>query len=589
MKLIKKIAYPFAAVCLAMGAVSCDDFFEPETEDMLDGDNYMAEQTEMYTGFLGIMSRMQAVGDKAIYLTETRGELLEPTTYSTSDLIALYNYNDDLTGNPYADPAGYYDVIIACNDYLANIREFGKMYPELWDEKYSDGLISSTLRVKVWAYLTLAEIYGQALWFNDPITEIQDLTDTDKFQLLDIDGVVDSCLYLMDYGYDGVPSNLVFSWYNWLDPDNASGTQQYRFWDYMVPAYEGLYAKLALWKGAALQAAGNAEEANVYYEQIVDMLAETINQHMLTVAKDEWNRGQLSAPRNKVWKSEQPADYQAVSVLQYDYENNQTNSLMKHFNTQYPNEYLLRPSAIGMARWNDATFNPGGADFADDRYNENFTEVEPGSGEYYVSLYVRDAQQPYQDDTYIYLFRADEYHFFLIEALNNLGRFKEAEVLMNAGISNFADVVNGVKTEDGWIALQQSTGLFSEFSYLWIGNATGTAGTAAKYSNDGIRNSIFLKNRTFKADDETATPQEDKKFNDCALADEYMLEFAVEGKTYPALIRLAKRWNDYSIVADRVSAKYGERASEIHAKIMAGGYWVPWDLQLGTTDNNEAE
>jgi hypothetical protein len=33
-------------------------------------------------------------------------------------------------------------------------------------------------------------------------------------------------------------------------------------------------------------------------------------------------------------------------------------------------------------------------------------------------------------------------------------------------------------------------------------------------------------------------------------------------------------------VADRVSPKYGARASEIHAKIMAGGYWVPWDLQV---------
>lgn len=569
-KICKKIAFPLMTLCLAMGTVSCDDFFEPETDDVLDGDDYMAEQTEMYTGFLGIMTRMQAVGDKAIYLTETRGELLEPTTYSTSDLISLYNYDEDLSGNPYADPAGYYDVIIACNDYLANIEEFGEMYPELWDEEVSDGLISSTIRLKVWAYLTLAEVYGQALWFDDPITEIQDLT---KFELLDNEAVVGKCLTLLEEGYNGVPADIVFSWYTWLDPDTPLGESVYRYWDYMIPTYEGLYAKLALWKGAFLQRDGRDDEAVPYYENVVDMLAETINQHMLTVSNQEWNRSQLSAPRNKYWASEEPTKFQAVSVLKYDYTDNQTNSLMKHFNTQYPNDYLLCPSDFGLARWSDPVFNPG-ASTGDSRFGVNFKETAAGSGQYYVSTYVRTNQQPYQDDTYIYLFRADEYHFFLIEALNNLGRFVEADVLMNKGLSGYAGSV-GVKSVEAWTEYQQTSGLFPEFSSLWIGGLDGSH----KYSNDGIRNVLGLKDRAFVTDEE-ADPAEAKKANDLAIADEHMLEFAVEGKTYPALIRIATRWNDFSIVADRVAPKYGVRAAEIHAKIMAGGYWVPWDLQV---------
>ena len=569
MKLYKKIAFSFMSLCLAMGTVSCNDFFEPETDDVLDGDKYMAEQTEMYTGFLGIMTRMQAVGDKAIYLTETRGELLEPTTYSTSDLIALYNYDDDLTGNPYADPAGYYDVVIACNDYLVNIQEFGEQYPELWDQKVSDGLISSTIRLKVWAYMMLAEIYGEALWFDDPITEIQDLT---KFELLDTEGVVDKCLDLLENGYNGVASNIVFSWYQWLDPDTELGESKYRYWEYMIPTWEGLYAKVALWKGAYLQREGRVAEANVYYENIVDTLANAINQHMLTVSNQEWNRSQLSAPRNKIWKSDEPSKFQAVSVLKYDYADNQTNSLMKHFNNQYPNDYLLCPSDSGLARWEDPIFNPG-ASTGDGRFSVNFKETSNGSNEYYVSTYVRDNQQSFQDDTYIYLFRADEYHFFMIEALNNLGRYTEADVLMNMGLSRYATSM-GVKSVEAWETYQKENKMFEEFSSLWIGGLDGSH----KYSNDGIRNVLGLKDRPFVLDDEE-TPNA-KIINDCAIADEYMLEFATEGKTYPALIRIATRWNDYSIVADRVSPKYGARASEIHAKIMAGGYWVPCDLQV---------
>ena len=575
MKLYKKIAFSFMSLCLAMGTVSCDDFFEPETDDVLDGDDYMAEQTEMYTGFLGIMTRMQAVGDKAIYLTETRGELLEPTTYSTSELIALYNYDDDLIGNPYADPAGYYDVVIACNDYLVNIQEFGEQYPELWDQKVSDGLISSTIRLKVWAYMMLAEIYGQALWFDDPITEIQDLT---KFELLDTEGVVDKCLDLLENGYDGVASNIVFSWYQWLDPDTELGDSKYRYWDYMIPTWEGLYAKGALWKGAYLQKSGRADEANDYYNNVVDTLANAINQHMLTVSNQEWNRSQLSAPRSKYWKSEEPSKFQAVSVLKYDYADNQTNSLMKHFNTQFPNDYLLCPSDSGLARWEDPVFNPG-ASTGDSRFGVNFKETYNGSNEYYVSTYVRDNQQSFQDDTYIYLFRADEYHFFMIEALNNLGRYTEADVLMNMGLSRYATSV-GVKSVEAWETYQKENKMFEEFSSLWIGGLDGSH----KYSNDGIRNVLGLKDRPFVIDDEE-TPNA-KKLNDCTIADEYMLEFAVEGKTYPALIRIATRWNDYSIVADRVSPKYGARASEIHAKIMAGGYWVPWDLQVEAKDES---
>ncbi len=570
MKLYKKIAFSFMSLCLAMGTVSCDDFFEPETDDVLDGDDYMAEQTEMYTGFLGIMTRMQAVGDKAIYLTETRGELLEPTTYSTSDLIALYNYDEDLTGNPYADPAGYYDVVIACNDYLVNIQEFGKQYPELWDQKVSDGLISSTIRLKVWAYMMLAEIYGEALWFDDPITEIQDLT---KFELLDTEGVVDKCLELLENGYDGVASNIVFSWYQWLDPDTELGESKYRYWDYMIPTWEGLYAKVALWKGAYLQRDGRADEANVYYNNVVDTLANAINQHMLTVSNQEWNRSQLSAPRSKYWASDEPSKFQAVSVLKYDYADNQTNRLMKHFNTKYPNDYLLCPSDSGLARWEDAVFNPG-ASTGDSRFGVNFKETYTGSNEYYVSTFVRNNQQSFQDDTYIYLFRADEYHFFMIEALNNLGRYTEADVLMNMGLSRYATSV-GVKSVEAWETYQKDNDMFTEFSSLWISGLDGSH----KYSNDGIRNVLGLKDRPFVIDDE-GNPNVAKKANDCAIADEYMLEFAVEGKTYPALIRIATRWNDYSIVADRVSPKYGARASEIHAKIMAGGYWVPWDLQV---------
>ena len=134
---------------LGLTLTGCNDFFEPETDDALTGDKYIQAQTEMYTGFLGIVTKMQAVGDKSIYLTDTRAELLEPTSNSPSDLIAIYNYESNLQGNAYADPAGYYDVVIACNDFISNMLEYKEKYTESIDMDHFNALISSTLLSRI--------------------------------------------------------------------------------------------------------------------------------------------------------------------------------------------------------------------------------------------------------------------------------------------------------------------------------------------------------------------------------------------------------------------------------------------------------
>lgn len=102
---MKKIIYSLSLLLSAFTMTSCSDFFDPDTDDELNGEDYINSDTEMYTGFLGIMTKLQSIGDKQILLTETRGELVEVTDRSTPELIAIYNYDSDLEGNPYANPA----------------------------------------------------------------------------------------------------------------------------------------------------------------------------------------------------------------------------------------------------------------------------------------------------------------------------------------------------------------------------------------------------------------------------------------------------------------------------------------------------
>lgn len=558
---------------------ACSDFFDPSTDDEFNGEDGFTSNTEMYTGFLGIMTKMQAVGDKEILLTEPRGELIEPSDESTSDLIALYNYDQNLQDNAYANPAGYYEVIIACNDYLQNMAQY-KSNPNV-DSDAWQALVASTVRTKVWAYKTLAEIYGQAVWFDDAITEVSDIREGDKFQLLQLGDLVDRCLSLLTTGYDGVSSDQEINWYEWLDPTHtvALASSQYRKWNYIVPPYAGIYAELCLWKGALLDAAG--QQSATYYQQAADELLKKLGEQINVTSDPGSNVYWLPSAAtpghySPIWNNAQPYPYETVSAIIYDYTKNQTNTLLRHFSNEYPNKYWLRPSEVGVARFLDKTFNPGATD-NDTRYKACFGM---SSGQRYLAKFrpvgSSARANAYQDDCHIYIYRATQYHLMLCEALNHLKRFTAMNAVFNKG-------VKAGDTDDCFVAGAAEWQGFESTIDPTKSDWTGTANWGTrKYPSLGIRGCFNLTARPIKDNihdlGETAT----LRFNDQALLDEAMLEFAGEGKVYPMMCRLAVRYNDPSIVADRVCPKYTDEslATIVRSRIMDGGYWVPFNLNF---------
>ena len=133
-------------LCGAAMLGGCSDFFEVDTKNVLDDENYITEENEVYSGYIGLMTKMQAIGDKVIYLNELRGEMVKPTAFAPSELYSLYNYEDDLTGNSYADPAGYYELVNACNDYLRKLKAYKDSHT--LNDSYYKSLVSSALRIK---------------------------------------------------------------------------------------------------------------------------------------------------------------------------------------------------------------------------------------------------------------------------------------------------------------------------------------------------------------------------------------------------------------------------------------------------------
>lgn len=557
------------AVMASLAFSGCGDFWNPDNDDELDGDDYISSSTEMYTGFLGIMTKLQAIGDKEILLTDTRADLLEPTDRSSADIIALYNYDDNLQNNSYANPAGYYEVIIACNDYIAKMKEY-KNKPNVDSDVYQS-LVSSTLRIKVWTYKTLGEIYGQAAWFDDPVTKVSAIRDSANYKLMQMPELVDKCLSVMENGDDGVPTNLTINWIAWLDPQNVTNiaSSTYRKWNWMVPPYEGIYAELNLWKGAYADAA--RQDGKVYYKRAADALLSALNTYIDNESysgnSPYWLPCATTPGHYKsYWDYQTPYQAEVVSALIYDYTNNQTNRLLKHFSNEYPNEYQLRPNETEKARYYDKGFNPGGAS-GDSRTNCIFGR---SSGQDYIAKFRSTAStyraNAYQDDVHVYIYRATQYHIMLAEALNHLDRFLALDAVLNTGVK----ATDFDATSPEWEGFTQN----------WTSSAEWGV---RKYPSMGIRGCLNLNSVDIITNvAQLGSKAETIRHNDELILNETMMEFACEGKVYPAMNRMAVRYSDPSIIASRVGTKYEGTGLEatVKAKIMNGGYWVPYNLNL---------
>lgn len=535
------LLYIGALFTVFVGFSSCEKFFDVDNATVKSGESYIMEEGEMYSGYVGLITKLQAIGDKAIYLTDTRAEVLEPTNVSV-ELKQIYEYAADLSGNSYADPAGYYDLIIACNDYLQKAYKFKEENRSSINMGHYQGLIGGALRLKAWTYFTMGKIYGEAVWFDDPMLELKDIS---QYPLKNLDEIIQSSISLLTEGFDGVDGTHTMSWMEWITESGETNinVESYYYWDMMVPPYFALAAELALW--------------NEDYQRVVSLIMPQINE-AFAATSGNFTRWMLTASYynnyNRMFDDLGPSSQAAVSVIRYNYERDQTNQLLKHFY----NDYLLRPSVAGMERYADLTFNPNEVGRVDRRFTNFFAETEDGMRYFHKYRKRSGSRRPnvLQDDVSIYIYRVTELYLMLAEAYNHLERDQEMDMLINTGAYSVS-----ANNPALWADL-----LTKGYTTRWV-----NGGSAA--SNHAIRDGVL--SRTFMP----ADSPENKKHNDIEILRETILEFPGEGKTYPAMIRIARRYQDPAIIADLVCPKYEEAglADAIRTKIMSGQYFIHWD------------
>ncbi|MCC8172882.1 MAG: hypothetical protein LIO65_00300 [Odoribacter sp.] len=386
------IKYLFISL-IAFYTVSCDDFFITNPDDLINSDDYISITSEMYSGYFGLITKMQAVGDNAIFLTDTRGNFLEPTRNTPQDLIDIYNYAD-LTGNEYADPINYYSLIIAVNDYLYKMFEYKDRLQDAMEtstESHFIGLISSAIRVKVWAYLRLGQIYGEAVYFDDPLTDINNLTD---FTTIGIDALLQKCLDLLDTGVNGIDGTHLMPWTEYLYPEDPTNSS-YRLWRCITPDWLCLRCEILLWQ-------------NTGYEWIRENVLNKLSEVFMTTTNHTAMyklNAQFTSNYYRMFAEGDGHEYIQLSTIPYDYQQGQTNRLITYFGNRTPAVFYLKPSSYAVSMYADNT--------GSSRANGcNYTAQDGDTVmiKYHINYRWR---QPYESDAAIQIYRGHDYHFFL--------------------------------------------------------------------------------------------------------------------------------------------------------------------------------
>ena len=607
MKIVNKI-WTIGLMAVSMTFTACEDFFETDPKNIINEEDYIAEEDEMYKGFLGIFNRMQEAGDHAIFLTDTRAALLETTDNAPTDLKAICNY-DETYGNPYADPTCYYAIIVACNDYFAKMEEFHQTVggmTEIAEENFP-ALISSAMRIKAWAYLMLGKIYGEAYWFDDPLTEKKDLNDASVFTHCNMKELADRAIALLENGMtiDGihVPGNLEVKWYKWLDPEVQDETM-YRQWQFLTPPAVILNAEFRSWRASYVDEDAAQTDWAWIRENILDFLyyyqqplAEDVEDpegyriaggtgynrnaiFQLSLLMQSDNFGSYS---NIFFTEETGSQYQLISTIMYDHARFQRNRLVQYFCPEYPDaeSFYLQPSEYGVNLYNENDIRG-----ATQKWMINTLGGKRCVSKYYYGYNFTTRSYQYLDEKPIFeiqpaipTFRGHDLHYLLAEAELHLGHYDQAYVLLNAGVSDeFPDKImplgEGSNWDERYLPFLANSGGY--------GNA-GLAGAANATLHD--------LPRPGDAEWDSYTENEIKKMYDWAIADEHMKEYIAEGKSYSYMCKIAERYanNAYrggdpaearDSVAARIAPKYAPmgRQSVVENRIKSNGYFIHWEL-----------
>jgi starch-binding outer membrane protein, SusD/RagB family len=590
---------------------SCKEFLNPEqeiniTEDRLYDDWYEYRSVEM-----GLYALQQKLVEQLVVLGELRGDLLTITDNADADLVEIYNFNIS-KDNKYASPTNFFKLISACNRF---IRTLQREQPDVMDMKSPinnyDRLYGEALCMRAWAYFNAVRIYGKVPFIPESLTstkEINEYLSSSGTYIDSIDIVFDKDGYHNDTIYNK-PIALEKQYYNQSliidyftneleNKVKAVGVNHYienndQTWEvtiWNIHAMNTLLGLMYLTVGDLAKAAG-------YFEKIVYLPSDD-NRYQLdnSFSNNKWrnifNSIDLSEHIFSVWFNK--------SYLQQ-------NNFQQLFEPNSPHQYMLKPSRPAILKWETiwddfklftsnaqpwtsktlikgrpGDFHRGhGVSFAYLRNGEPLLDtivqrmlLLKSENDYRsANLLVENVdtvvwkyswnKNIYDKDANYTLYRAAGVHLWLAEVYT-FWAF-ERDGLVRTFTTNALNIVN-----DG-----TNYSLRGNRPQMGVRGRVGFGG-----SNDGIKvdNIIYERdpftNNIIDYIDLSGDFLGKQHHLENEIIEERARELAFEGERFYDLMRVAKRRNDPSFLAERVAKKYHpDRREEIYNLLLNEENW----------------
>ncbi|HKK62675.1 MAG TPA: RagB/SusD family nutrient uptake outer membrane protein [Bacteroidales bacterium] len=598
--LYRKLLFFLAITLFVM--TSCEDFFDPGQDVVVKEEVLFDDWYEYRATAMGMYGLQRNLAEQLFVLGELRGDLVNITDNAEADLVEIYNFNPS-RDNKYASPVNFFKLISATNNLILKISE---NHPEVTDPESPvtnyDRLYGEALCMRAWAYFNAVRIYGKVPYIPESLTDIE---ETQAF-LNSPEEYTDSVHII--FGVDGYNNDTIL---------NESITLEKKFYDQnlvidhftneletKVKAVGVDYAlnnndntwEVTTWNTHAMNALlgimfltdGNLAEAAHYFEEIVYLQSNNRRYQL----DDRFSFGNW----NDIFSLIDTREH--IFTLWFNKSNLQQHNFQKLFEPVNPHNYMLKPSKQAVMNWetiwddflvdgNDqqpwkaktATRGRPGDFFRG--YNSSYTfmrnsEVIPDSSIQQMLILKAEGNNrsantiiagadtviwkysigkgTYSEDANFIIYRAAGIHLWLAEVYA-FWKFERPSGVTTY-LSNAVNIVN-----DG-----SNYGASGSRRQLGVRGRVGFADETSLYNDKLVlRNVVYerdpVTNEVTGYRDFTINPFQQQLYLEEKILDERARELAFEGERFYDLMRMAKRRNDPSFLAEKVSAKFpsGER------------------------------
>ncbi|MFT3824936.1 MAG: RagB/SusD family nutrient uptake outer membrane protein [Chitinophagaceae bacterium] len=560
---MRSLRFSIATVSVIIASVTfsgCKKLVEVTPEDVLDAKNAYQNVYDADAAVMGAYGKFMNLAPYYVVLNELRADLLT-TTENSDEYLKQLNEHNVQTGNPYANPRPFYEVIANCNDVLYNfdlmLRD-KKMKQAEYNMRYSD-----IAALRSWVYLQLGIHFGDVPYVTDPLSTNEDIRNVSLRPKVTFSQLLSNLIVTME--------SLPYS-----DPYSSSPTlittvDGYNTVNFFVNK-KALLGELYLWRSQP----GDYRKAAEAFKNVMEMggAGQLYNLRMTGASKADNNdiavgyvryreedENMLVDNNSQGWRSifargqDALFNYEWIWFLPYD------NTIFKPENpfinlfSNRGGSYLLKPSQYAANLWNSQVQKN---DFPYDARGRVFSYRTLGTSPVamkYLYNYLGDGFLPtslLEKKGKWFLYRAAALHLEFAEAANRDDHHALADRLLN----------------QGFIGLNINNN--ESYPYNFDGRKSDNPRIAADWClNSGIRGRANLYSAPVVGDSTIAL--EDNIIREGAL------ELAYEGKRWSDLLRVAMRRNDPAFLADKIYnkllAENNGQAAAVRAKLMNKANW----------------